>query len=134
LRYGLHRNQLYGWRREFGSAADGNAMVGAEARELDFVPVVADSGSGAAAIEIEMLKGYSGVLQTDGYAGYRALADPKRDRGPVTLALCWAHWRRQFFDLAKSPPAPIARRGPEAHCRALRDRSRNPRQERRGTE
>jgi hypothetical protein len=20
----------------------------------------------------------------------------------------WAHWRRQFFDLAKSPPAPIA--------------------------
>jgi transposase len=26
----------------------------------------------------------------------------------VTLALCWAHWRRQFFDLAKSPPAPIA--------------------------
>jgi len=24
------------------------------------------------------------------------------------LAFCWAHWRRQFFDLAKSPPAPIA--------------------------
>ena len=54
LRYGLHRNQLYGWRREFGSAADGNAMVGAGARELDFVPVVADGGSGAAAIEIEI--------------------------------------------------------------------------------
>ena len=28
--------------------------------------------------------------------------------GPATLAFCWAHWRRQFFDLAKSPPAPIA--------------------------
>ncbi len=54
LRYGLHRNQLYGWRREFGSAADGHAMVGAGARELDFVPVVADGGSGAAAIEIEL--------------------------------------------------------------------------------
>ena len=54
LRYGLHRNQLYGWRREFGSAADGNAMVGAGARELDFVPVVADGSSGAAAIEIEI--------------------------------------------------------------------------------
>lgn len=54
------------------------------------------------------LKGYSGVLQTDGYAGYRGLADPKRPGGPVTLALCWSHWRRQFFDLAKSPPAPIA--------------------------
>jgi transposase len=57
---------------------------------------------------LALLKGYSGVLQTDGYAGYRALADPKRNDRPVTLALCWAHWRRQFFDLAKSPPAPIA--------------------------
>ena len=57
---------------------------------------------------LALLKGYSGVLQTDGYAGYRALADPKRPGGPVTLALCWSHWRRQFFDLAKSPPAPIA--------------------------
>ena len=47
-------------------------------------------------------------LQTDGYAGYRALADPKRPGGPATLAFCWAHWRRQFFDVAKSPPAPIA--------------------------
>jgi len=55
-----------------------------------------------------LLKGYTGVLQTDGYAGYRALADPKRARSPATLAFCWAHWRRQFFDLAKSPPAPIA--------------------------
>ena len=26
----------------------------------------------------------------------------------MTLAFCWAHWRRQWFDLAKSPPAPIA--------------------------
>jgi transposase len=57
---------------------------------------------------LALLKGYTGVLQTDGYAGYRALADPKRAGGPVTLAFCWAHWRRQFFDLAKSPPAPIA--------------------------
>jgi transposase len=57
---------------------------------------------------LALLKGYTGVLQTDGYAGYRALADPKRTGGPATLAFCWAHWRRQFFDLAKSPPAPIA--------------------------
>jgi hypothetical protein len=55
-----------------------------------------------------LLKGYTGVLQTDGYAAYRSLADPKRGGGPVTLAFCWAHWRRQFFDIAKSPPAPIA--------------------------
>jgi transposase len=57
---------------------------------------------------VALLQGYTGVLQTDGYAGYRALADPKRAGGPATLAFCWAHWRRQFFDLAKSPPAPIA--------------------------
>jgi transposase len=53
LRYGLHRNQLYGWRREFGLAV-ANGMVEAGARALDFVPVVADAGSGAAAIEIEI--------------------------------------------------------------------------------
>jgi transposase len=47
LRYGLHRNQLYGWRREFGLAV-ANGMVEAGARALDFVPVVADAGSGAA--------------------------------------------------------------------------------------
>ena len=52
LRYGLHRNQLYGWRREFGSVA--NAMAEAGAHGPDFVPVVADGGSGAAAIEIEI--------------------------------------------------------------------------------
>jgi hypothetical protein len=28
--------------------------------------------------------------------------------GPATLAFCWAHWRRQWFDIAKSPPAPTA--------------------------
>jgi transposase len=55
-----------------------------------------------------LLEGYTGVLQTDGYAAYRSLADPKRAGGPATLAFCWVHWRRQFFDIAKSPPAPIA--------------------------
>jgi transposase len=34
LRYGLHRNQLYGWRRDFGSAvADAMAEAGAQARQ-----------------------------------------------------------------------------------------------------
>jgi transposase len=39
---------------------------------------------------------------------YRSLADPKRAGGPVTVAYCWAHCRRQFFDIANSTPAPIA--------------------------
>ena len=53
LRYGLHRNQLYGWRRDFGSAF-ANAIAEAGAQGPDFVPVVADGGSSAAAIEIEI--------------------------------------------------------------------------------
>jgi len=58
LRYGLHRNQLYAWRREFRSAA---FSAGLQCRRRgapmpDFVPVVAESriGSGAAVIEIEV--------------------------------------------------------------------------------
>ena len=54
LRYGLHRNQLYDWRREFGTAAVGNAIAAAGAHGPDFIPVVADDGSGAAALEIEI--------------------------------------------------------------------------------
>ena len=42
------------------------------------------SGDHAAAL----LRGYTGILQTDGYAGYRGLADPKRTGGPATLAFC----------------------------------------------
>src|SRR4029078_12463521 len=57
---------------------------------------------------IALLQGYTGVLQTDAYAVYGKLAAPKRVGGPVRLAYCWAHWRRQWFDIAKSPPAPIA--------------------------
>ena len=52
LRHGLHRNQLYDWRRQFRSAAV--ADVGFVAS--DFVPVVAENqgGSATAAIEIEI--------------------------------------------------------------------------------
>ncbi len=50
------------------------------------------------------LAGFKGVLQVDGYSGYRALAE----HGDVTLALCWAHVRRRFYELAAAGPAPIA--------------------------
>jgi transposase len=52
LRHGLHRNQLYAWRRELRSSAAADAGVPVP----DFVPVVAQSEavSGAAAIEIEI--------------------------------------------------------------------------------
>jgi transposase len=56
----------------------------------------------------EALEGFSGVLQVDGYAGYNALTDDRRMEPPARLAFCWVHWRREFFDLAKSGNAPIA--------------------------
>jgi transposase len=55
-----------------------------------------------------LLAGYSGIVQCDGYAVYEQLADPARDGGAVTLAFCWSHWRREFFDIDKGGPAPIA--------------------------
>jgi hypothetical protein len=54
---------------------------------------------------IAHLAGFSGILQVDGYAGYRKLAE----RGDVQLAFCWAHMRRNFYELATPGPAPIAR-------------------------
>jgi len=58
-----------------------------------------------------LLGGYRGILQCDGYATYKKLADPARDGqdgGAVTLVFCWAHVRRGFYDLAKTGTAPIA--------------------------
>ena len=57
---------------------------------------------------LRLLAGYSGIVQCDGYAAYKQLADARRAGGPVTLAFCWAHWRRQFYELATPGPAPIA--------------------------
>jgi transposase len=46
------------------------------------------------------LHGFTGILQADAYSGYNELYEPSRAEGPVTAALCWAHARRQFFELA----------------------------------
>jgi transposase len=46
------------------------------------------------------LAGYSGILQADAYAGFNALYQPDRKVGPITQAACWAHGRRNFFELA----------------------------------
>jgi transposase len=54
-----------------------------------------------------LLAGYSGIVQCDGYAAYKQLVGPKHD-GQVILAFCWAHWRREFWDITRSGPAPIA--------------------------
>lgn len=43
---------------------------------------------------------YAGILQADAYSGYGKLYEPDRQPGPITEALCWAHARRKFFELA----------------------------------
>ena len=57
---------------------------------------------------VKHLAGFSGVLQVDGYIAYDALTDARRAGGPLTLAFCWSHFRRRFYDIAKGGNAPIA--------------------------
>lgn len=57
----------------------------------------------------DILQGFSGVLQVDGYAGYNRLL--KRASQEVQLAYCWAHARRKLYDVAKASAAPIAQEG-----------------------
>jgi hypothetical protein len=64
------------------------------------------------------LAGFNGVLQVDAYAAYNALADPARAGGPVTLAYCWSHVRRHFYEIAQGGNAPIAEEA-LAHIAAL---------------
>jgi transposase len=54
------------------------------------------------------LAGYTGLMQADAYAGFNRLYDARRKGGPIVEAACWAHARRNFFDLARLEKAPIA--------------------------
>lgn len=54
-----------------------------------------------------LLGAYRGILQCDGYGAYKTLVDPTGRHASCTLAFCWSHVRRGFYDLAKSS-APIA--------------------------
>jgi transposase len=56
---------------------------------------------------LKLLDGYRGIMQCDGYAAYKTIAD-KAPGEAITLAFCWAHLRRRFFDIAKGGDAPIA--------------------------
>jgi transposase len=53
----------------------------------------------------EHLKGFRGLLQTDGYAGFVRFVGSNPD---VTHALCWSHARRKFFDIQAASKAPLA--------------------------
>jgi transposase len=57
---------------------------------------------------LKLLDDYRGVVQCDGYAAYKAIAGKTGDAA-ITLAFCWAHLRRQFFDIAaKEGQTPVA--------------------------
>jgi transposase len=55
----------------------------------------------------EHLAGFRGVLQVDGYAGFKRLAGTRADAS-VTLAFCWAHARRKFYDFHTATKSPLA--------------------------
>ena len=57
----------------------------------------------------DILQGFSGTLQVDGYAGYSRLL--KRSAQDGTLAYCWTHVRRKLQDVTQSGAAPIAQEG-----------------------
>jgi transposase len=54
------------------------------------------------------LRGFSGVLQVDAYAGYDALTRADRPGGAITLAYCWAHARRGFYNVHRRTDDPMA--------------------------
>ena len=53
---------------------------------------------------IAHLRDFKGVLHVDGYAGFEQVAA----RPDVTLAACWAHTRRKFYDVGQATGSPIA--------------------------
>ena len=53
------------------------------------------------------LAGFRGVLQVDGYAGFKRLAGGHTGAS-VQLAFCWAHVRRGFYDFFVSTESPLA--------------------------
>jgi transposase len=61
-----------------------------------------------AAVGLKPLAGYAGIVQCDGYAVYKQMADPKREGGGATLAFCWSHLRRRFYDIAQGGASPLA--------------------------
>jgi transposase len=59
----------------------------------------------AGGIADELIKGFSGAVLTDKYSGYLHF---RKELG-LTWGLCWAHARREFFDLLKDYPEEVTR-------------------------
>ena len=56
-----------------------------------------------------LLKGYKGLLQSDGYVGYTSWLNkkkPREEKAAIIHAACWAHARRKFKEVPDHPVAP----------------------------
>lgn len=87
-------------------ARDDRAWNGPEPPGVAFTYAPGRSGKYAT----QILQGFGGILQVDGYAGYNRVLD-LRDNAPIQLAYCWAHARRKLYDLTHHNVAPIAEEG-----------------------
>ncbi len=87
-------------------ARDDRAWNGPEPPGVAFTYTPGRSGKYAS----QILQGFSGILQVDGYAGYNRVLD-LRDNAPIDLAYGCAHARRKLYDLTHNNVAPIAEEG-----------------------
>ena len=87
-------------------ARDDRSWNGPEPPGVAFTYTPGRSGQHA----VDILQGFEGVLQVDGYAGYNRVLD-LRDNAPIQLAYCWAHARRKLYELTHHNVAPIAEEG-----------------------
>lgn len=87
-------------------ARDDRAWNGPEPPGVAFTYAPGRSGKHA----VEILQGFDGILQVDGYAGYNRVLDP-RDNDSIQLAYCWAHARRKLYELTHNNVAPTAEEG-----------------------
>jgi transposase len=53
------------------------------------------------------LRGFPGLIQVDGYAGFGGLVGSKTEDAPQ-LAFCWSHARRKFYDVHVATKSPLA--------------------------
>jgi transposase len=61
-----------------------------------------NTGRGAVCLEAIVPLDFKGTIQCDGYAAYPSFA--KGRKGTVTLAGCWAHMRRGFYEALEQSP------------------------------
>lgn len=59
-----------------------------------------DNGSRAASVPDAYLKGYQGVIVTDGYQSYHTLA--KKRPADLKVAGCWIHTKRKFHEIVET--------------------------------